>query len=91
MMAPEGKLENPKQEFHIPRPASGHQVNDQDHQCHNKQKVDQTTGNMQAETGMPHDQENRQYRPKRVRSPLRIIDSLDLTLFSGTPAYSMSS
>ena len=50
-----------------PLPASGYQVENQDDQRHNQQKVDQTPGDMKAETEKPHDQENHHYRPKHIR------------------------
>jgi hypothetical protein len=47
--------------------ASAHQVNDQDHQRHNEQQVDQAPAHVQAKTKQPQNQENNQNRPKHIR------------------------
>ena len=48
-------------------PASGCQVENQDDQRRNQQKVDQATGDMKAETEKPYDQENHHNCPKHIR------------------------
>jgi hypothetical protein len=46
--------------------SSAHYVEDQDHQRHNNQQVDQTSAHMKAEAQKPEDQKNHEKRPKHV-------------------------
>jgi hypothetical protein len=48
-------------------PASGHQIEDQDHQCYNEQQVDQSAADVQTEPKQPQNQKNYHYRPKHMR------------------------
>lgn len=44
--------------------SSAQQVNDQDHQPHHQQQVDQRSADVQAETQKPQDQQNHKNCPK---------------------------
>jgi hypothetical protein len=46
--------------------SSAQQVDDQNHQPHNQQQVDQTSAHMQTETQKPQNQKNNQNGPKHV-------------------------
>jgi phage-related protein len=45
------------------------EVNDQNHQSHNQQYVDQASADMQTETQKPQNQKNNKNRPKHVNLP----------------------
>jgi hypothetical protein len=51
-------------------PPPGDQVVDQDYHRHNQQKVDQPTGDMEAEAQKPQDQNDYEDRPKHVHLQL---------------------
>jgi hypothetical protein len=46
--------------------SSAQQVNDQDHQAHNQEQVDQSSADMQAEPQKPQNQKNHNHRPKHI-------------------------
>jgi hypothetical protein len=45
---------------------SAEQVNDQDHQSHNQEQVDQAAADMQAETQEPQNHQNNENRPQHI-------------------------
>jgi hypothetical protein len=53
------------------RSPSAHQVNDQNHQPHNQEQVDQGSADMQTETQKPQNQKNNKNCPKHEGLLLR--------------------
>jgi hypothetical protein len=49
--------------------SSAKQVNDQNHQPHNQQQVDQASAHMQTETQKPQNHKNNKNRPKHINLP----------------------
>jgi hypothetical protein len=66
-------------------PAAGQQVEDQHHQRHNEQQVDQTTGDMEAKTQKPQNHNDRENHPKHIRLLSAHRDTRDLRFLLGCP------